>query len=195
VAAALDGVRTAAAEARPGPAVAIASMLADTRIEGNDIRGVIALRGEAHRTPLGQVNWEALLARSRTGPPLVASGGATLHLCHNRLAAFTVDERLLVDLQKLALEGGPVLPGVFDTAKVQGNVLTAAPVILLAEKHLFGHNRLDMSEDAGALVGRTATCLGNQADNDFRLWVATQAIVPSDSALRFSLNAQLNLAH
>jgi hypothetical protein len=195
VAAALDGVRTAAAEARPGPAVAIASMLADTRIEGNDIRGVIALRGEAHRTPLGQVNWEALLARSRTGPPLVASGGATLHLCHNRLAAFTVDERLLVDLQKLALEGGPVLPGVFDTAEVQGNVLTAAPVILLAEKHLFGHNRLDMSEDAGALVGRTATCLGNQADNDFRLWVATQAIVPSDSALRFSLNAQLNLAH
>lgn len=165
-------VRGAALSAASGVALVLMDGEADTRIEDNNITGVVSLYGAPGTVKLttDDLHKASLLIKKVR---VFSAAVATLHFRNNQVSRMDVSEKTVAFLKGLTSSTtetlGPVFRGSFITNNVFSDGLS---VFVMDHSALTANNFDDARVDAGSVIARAAIYTANYAATEIRLFSA-----------------------
>lgn len=172
----LTAIRTAALAAVPGVAIVLRDGQAETRIEDNQIAGVVSLYGPPAQATLKQQELNTVDTALRNGGLIFSDSRANLYVRNNTLYRLSVSESVVFSLRIPA--GAPTrnLQGFYRRCFVTDNSFTGGDNLLVMDHLALNSNTFEKEStfEAGAVVADSATYVGNFSPNDIRLFDATR---------------------
>ena len=162
----------------PLPAVAIVLMdaEAETRIEGNQITGVVSLYGPPAQATLKQQELVVIFNALRTGELRFGQSLANLYVRNNTMYRTTVSQ---ATVDRLSVMGGTQRPldGFYRRCFFTDNAFNGGDNLLVMEHVALSSDTFEKEPnmEAGAVVAAAATFVGNFGTGDMRLFNATRA--------------------
>ena len=166
-------------EKKPDIAIVIDDGRADTRIENNDILGIISLYGLTDGSVLNAADMKNIAPIHGESRVTLLPLSGILHFRNNRVTRVTVGGEMLENIrafkpnaENLILKGvymtGCLTDNIFETG---GNTLVMRHVAMTANDFDIKHINPNIERiDAGAVIADSSIYLGNHAPNDIRLF-------------------------
>jgi len=181
-----------------GLALVIAAPTADTTLADNEfVFGGVSLSGPAAPTSLNPTEMKQLSGLIHAGGVMIvgaSSDGSSssssssssgsddkkpvVHLRNNRFDRIVGGTGDLGQI-RTALQGNKPRLTFWDTIFLTDNLFNGADNFYAARQLSFSNNRFLGTGDTGNAVANRAICIGNSAENDFRLFVLANGLLPN----------------
>lgn len=169
-------------------AITLLDFTASASLVNNRIDGVLILGGTGIGTSLTLAEIKRLGELVKQNALQLKPTKGVLHLRGNAILRMAFGKELLAALKTFVATGDGVELKPWHAAQCTDNILTLGDNHVLAQHLSLGTTRfLETKQDVGLAIARTATYVGNSADNDVRLFNVSQ-----DSQL--AANIILNIA-
>jgi hypothetical protein len=178
---------SAAAAAPAGTALTLLDFDAAAVLADNQIDGIVSLGGAPAAKPLNEKELSALAGQIKEGAVQFTALAGVLHLRGNALLQLAGGETSLTALRKIIEAGKGALP-VWASTHFTDNIIGQGGNFFSARHLSLSTTRfLETGTDLGVAIARTATYMGNSADQDVRLFSL------SASAPALAANQGLNI--
>ncbi|HYG09233.1 MAG TPA: DUF6519 domain-containing protein [Pyrinomonadaceae bacterium] len=185
----LSAIRLAALSATPGTAIVLRDAEADTRIEDNNITGVISLYGVPGNARLTENEMKLVSSGLKAGTIRFTNSLANLHVSNNILHRMAVSDEVIALLKSSTPTGGAAIDRLYRRCFFTDNLFKGGDSLFVMEHLSLTSNSFDKRPDmdAGVAVANAATYLGNYAPDDIRLFMVV------GSGLNPTLNLTINI--
>jgi hypothetical protein len=185
----LSGIRvtTAAASAPVGTALTLLDFDSDAILADNQINGIVSVGGVPRGKPFTDDERKKLGEILKRGAVEFTDSRGRLHLRGNVLVRFAGGQDSLAAIRKVMADDKGSL-AVWASAQFTDNIIAQGGNCFVAQHFSLNATRfLEVKEDLGVAVTRSATYVGNIADNDVRLFSV------SSSSPALAANQGLNI--
>jgi len=172
----LQSVRAAALRTTPGVAIALLDSEAETRIEDNQITGVVSLYGVPGKTSLTAGDIRNISAALKVGKLLFNDPTGNLHFRNNVVTRIDVSEETITLLKSVNPNTGGTIERPFSRCFFTNNVFSGNNSVFVMDHLALTANSFDDDKaDAGTVIANGAIYTSNYATNDIRLFNVARA--------------------
>lgn len=166
--AALADIRLVSLAIDPGVAILLMDAEAETRIEDNQITGIVSLYGLPGSTRLSDDEVRALI--DSQSKKIEFSGSlATLHMRNNLVSRMDVSEKTLALVKSPGSDGSISLKQLYRRCFITDNEFSSGDNTLITEQLALTSNSFDGLTRVGVAIANAATYVGNYAGSPKRI--------------------------
>lgn len=170
------GVRGAALSATGAVALVLMDGEADTRIEDNNITGVVSLYGAPGTVKLTADDLHKASPVIKKGVPLFSDAVATFHFRNNQVSRIDVSDKTVSFLKALTFNTTATLGHVFHRSFITNNVFNDGLSVFVMDHLALTANSFEGDKiDAGSVFAKAAIYTANYAANPIKLFSAVGA--------------------